>query len=181
MKIAISATGPNLEADVDPRFGRCQYLIFVDTDTMQFKAQNNANISAGGGAGISTAQTVADQGVRAVLTGNMGPNAHQVLSGAGIPVITGVSGKVRDAIEAYKKGQFKSASQPNVSAHSGMGGGMGQGMGMGRGMGAGMVPPPPQAAGSGENLDSLKTQVETLKQQLDNALQRIADLEGKQR
>ena len=123
MKIAVSATGPNLEADIDPRFGRCQHLIFVDTDTMQFEAQSNANVSAGGGAGISTAQTVTDQGVKAVLTGNMGPNAHQVLSGAGIPVITGVSGNIRDAIEAYKNGQFKAASQPNVSAHSGMGDG----------------------------------------------------------
>lgn len=179
MKIAVSATGPDLEADVDPRFGRCQYLIFVETDTMQFEAQNNANISTSGGAGISTAQTVVDQGVKAVLTGNMGPNAHQVFSGAGIPVITGASGKVSNAVDAYKKGQLKAASQPNVSAHSGMGGGMGRGMGIGRGMGAGMQSSSPQTAGSNEELDSLRTQVETLKQQLDAALGRISELESK--
>ena len=106
MKIAVSATGPNLEADIDPRFGRCQYLIFVETDTMQFEAQNNANISAGGGAGISTAQAVADRGAQAVLTGNVGPNAHKVLSHAGIKVFTGASGTVQKAIEAFKNSQL---------------------------------------------------------------------------
>jgi len=59
MRIAVSATGPTLDAEVDPRFGRCQYLIFVDTDNMQFEAEENVSIAASGGAGIATAQMVA--------------------------------------------------------------------------------------------------------------------------
>jgi len=121
MKIAISATGPNLDADIDPRFGRCQYLIFIDTDNMEFQSQENTNIAASGGAGISTAQAVANKGVQAVLTGNIGPNAHQVLSGAGIKVITGVSGKIRDGIESYKSGELQESAGPTVGPHSGMG------------------------------------------------------------
>jgi predicted Fe-Mo cluster-binding NifX family protein len=131
MKIAISATGPALDAKIDPRFGRCQYFIIVDPETMQFEALENSGAIAGGGAGISTAQMIAGKGVEAVLTGNCGPNAYQVLSAAGIKVITGVAGKVQDAIESYKSGKLKASSQPNVAGHFGMGRGMGRGRGMG--------------------------------------------------
>jgi len=131
MKVAITATGPNLDADVDPRFGRCQYFIIADPETMQFEALENSAAMASGGAGVSTGQTIASKGVEAVLTGNCGPNAYQVLSAAGIKVITGVSGKVRDAIQSYKSGTLKPSSQPSVGDHFGMDRGMGRGRGMG--------------------------------------------------
>jgi predicted Fe-Mo cluster-binding NifX family protein len=132
MKIAVSAMGTTLDAEIDPRFGRCQYFIIVDPETMQFEALENSSAMAGGGAGISTAQTIAGKGIEAVLTGNCGPNAYQVLSAAGIKVFTGVAGKLQDAIEGYKLGKFKASSQPNVAGHFGMGRGMGRGRGMGQ-------------------------------------------------
>jgi len=145
MKIAISATGPTLDAEVDPRFGRCQYFIIADPKTMEFEAISNTSAAAAGGAGISAAQMIVKKGVEAVLTGNCGPNAHQVLSPAGVKVITGVSGKVKDAIAEYKLGTYVTAQQANVPDHFGMGtpgmgggSGMGRGGGMGRGMGGGM-------------------------------------------
>ena len=104
MRIAISAAGPTLDADVDPRFGRCQYFIIADPETMEFEALENSSAMASGGAGISAAQMIVGKGVDAVLTGNCGPNAYQVLSAAGLQVITGVSGKVKDAIQGYKSG-----------------------------------------------------------------------------
>ncbi len=138
MKIAVSATGKTLDDMIDPRFGRCQYFIYVDPETLQFEAVDNNNAMAGGGAGIATAQAVAAKGVEAVLTGNCGPNAHQVLTAAGIKVITGVAGKINDAVQGYKAGKYQANSQPNVSDHFGMGrgaGGGGRGMGHGRGAG----------------------------------------------
>ena len=45
---------------------------------------------------------IVEKGVGAVLTGHCGPNAHGVLSSAKIKIITGVSGKVKDAIAEYK-------------------------------------------------------------------------------
>ena len=135
MKIGISAAGPSLDADIDPRFGRCQYFIIVEPDTMQFEAVENSGALAAGGAGISTAQMIAGKGVGTVLTDNCGPNAYQVLSAAGIKVITGVSGKVRDAIQDYKSGKLQASSQPNVPGHFGLGSGGGMGRGMRRGMG----------------------------------------------
>jgi predicted Fe-Mo cluster-binding NifX family protein len=127
MKIAITANGPALDAVIDPRFGRCQYFIIVDPETMQFEALENSGAMAGGGAGISTAQMIAGKGVEVVLTGNCGPNAYEVLSAAGIKVVTGVAGKVQDAIQGYKSGKFQASSQPNVPGHFGMGRGRGMG------------------------------------------------------
>jgi len=135
MRIGISATEASLDAEVDPRFGRCQHFIIVDPETLQFEAVENASAAASGGAGISAAQVMVGKGVEAVLTGNCGPNAYQVLSAAGIKVVTGVSGKIRDAIPDYASGKFQAAPQPNVTAHFGAGRGAGFGGGRGRGMG----------------------------------------------
>ena len=152
MKIAVSATGQDLNALVDARFGRCQYFIIVDPETMKFEAVPNPNLGAMHGAGVQTAQMVAGSGASVVLTGNCGPNAFQTLSAAGIQVIAGVSGTVRDAIEKYKKEELRASSQANVPGHFGTGGigpipgrtpdmgafpGPGGGRGMGRGGGAG--------------------------------------------
>jgi len=137
MKIAISANAASLDANIDPRFGRCQYFIIIDPETMEFETLENSSAMTGGGAGIATAQVIAGSGVEVVLTGNCGPNAYQVLEAAGIKVVTGVSGKVQEALRSYKSGELKASSQPNVPEYFGRGGGMGRGMGMGRGRGMG--------------------------------------------
>ena len=98
MKICITSEGKTLDAKVDPRFGRCQNFILLDTDTGNFEACENTNAQFQGGAGIQSGQLVVSKGVEAVLTGNVGPNAHQVLSAAGISIFTGVSGTVKEAI-----------------------------------------------------------------------------------
>jgi predicted Fe-Mo cluster-binding NifX family protein len=122
MKVAISATRPSLDADTDPRFGRCPYFVVVETDDMSFDAVENASSSLGGGAGIQSAQLMAQRGAKAVLTGNCGPNAHQTLSAAGIEVIVGCSGRVSEVVERFMSGQLRASPAPNVASHSGMGG-----------------------------------------------------------
>lgn len=111
MKLAVSAQGPDLDSALSPVFGRCPYYIVVDTDTMDFQAFLNPAMGAGGGAGIQAAQLVASQGVGAVLTGNLGPNAFQVLQAAGLPVFTIQGGTVREAVEAYKAGQLLAVAE----------------------------------------------------------------------
>lgn len=135
MKIAVSATGPTLNAEVDPRFGRCQFFIIVDPETKEFETLDNSNSTSTGGAGISTAQMIVGKGVEAVLIGNCGPNAYKVLSSAGIKIITGVSGKVGDSITEYKLGNYSTAQKPNVADHFGTSGRCGSGRGRGKGMG----------------------------------------------
>lgn len=120
MKICITSEGKTLDSNVDPRFGRCQNFIFFDTDSGSFEAQENNSAQFQGGAGIQSGQLVASKGAKAVLTGNIGPNAHQVLSAAGISVFTGVSGTVKNAIEDYNNGKYKAVDTPSVGSKFGM-------------------------------------------------------------
>jgi predicted Fe-Mo cluster-binding NifX family protein len=120
MRIAITASGPTLDANVDPRFGRCAYFLIVDTDTLESEAVENPNIALGQGAGIQSAQLIAAKGAKSLLTGNCGPNAHETLSAAGVEVILGCSGAVRDVIEQFKAGRLSAATGPNVASQSGM-------------------------------------------------------------
>ena len=101
MKIAVSAAGGSLDAEVEPRFGRCHYFVVADSDTMRMEVSANAAAQARGGAGPQAAQTLKGLGVEVVLTGNVGPNAEQALGAAGIKTVTGVTGKVRTAVEDY--------------------------------------------------------------------------------
>jgi predicted Fe-Mo cluster-binding NifX family protein len=70
---------------------------------------------------------VTNMGAKVVLTGNVGPNAFNVLSATGIKIVTGVSGNVRDAVEKYKSGQLQETTTPTVGGHFGMGRGQGRG------------------------------------------------------
>jgi predicted Fe-Mo cluster-binding NifX family protein len=121
MKICVSAASNSLDAPVDPRFGRCPYFIIVDLETMQFEAIPNVASNAMGGAGIQAAQAIAGRGVKVLITGNIGPNAFQALSSAGIRIITGVYGTVREVVEKYRRGELKETSRPTVGGHFRMG------------------------------------------------------------
>jgi predicted Fe-Mo cluster-binding NifX family protein len=107
MKLAISAMGRDLDAPVDIRFGRCQYFIIVDSDTLEFEAIENPNIGLMSRAGMQSGKMMADRGVQVILTGNIGPNAFQTLLAAGIQVIAGVNGTVREAIRRFNSGKLQ--------------------------------------------------------------------------
>ena len=139
MRIAISSTGPDLDAEVDPRFGRCRYFVIVDSETKELEVLDNQTGMTSGGAGIQAAQMVVNAGVNSVITGNLGPNAADTLAAAGLKTYLGVSGTVREALQQCKSGQLQESSGPTVESHFGTGGvgggaGAGRGMGMGRGM-----------------------------------------------
>lgn len=131
MKVAVSSTGNGLESLVDPRFGRCNAFVVVDTETMDAEVITNSSIAAAHGAGIGAAQAVANTGAKAVLTGHVGPNAHMALSQAGVKTYIGASGTVQQAVEAYGRGELKEVSSPTVGGHFGQGG-RGAGRGQGR-------------------------------------------------
>jgi len=96
--VCVSARGPDLDAEVDPRFGRAAYFLIVDPKTLNFKALANPNALAGQGAGIQSAQLVAAQRVGAVVTGQVGPNAARILETAGIRIVNVDAMTVRDAL-----------------------------------------------------------------------------------
>ncbi|HUT86377.1 MAG TPA: NifB/NifX family molybdenum-iron cluster-binding protein [Elusimicrobiales bacterium] len=112
MKICISSEGNNLDSNVDARFGRCKFFIFADTDNMKIDAVENPNTEAMGGVGIKSAQLAVDVGAKAIVTGNVGPNAFEVLSKAGVKVFTNAQGKtVKEAIGDYKNSKLTEKTQ----------------------------------------------------------------------
>ncbi|MCK8603601.1 NifB/NifX family molybdenum-iron cluster-binding protein [Desulfoferrobacter suflitae] len=137
MKIAVSAMEPTLDSEIDPRFGRSRHFILADPETMEFEAIDNPNLEASSGAGISTAQLICDRGAKAVITGRIGPKADQVLSAAGVQMVTGVSGKVADALKRFKAGDFAKDAYAGAASSSRRGPQQGRGMGTGAGRGMG--------------------------------------------
>ena len=126
MIVAISSTGTSLESKVDPRFGRCPFFIIYDTENDSFEHVENQARQAMGGAGIQTGQMIADRGVKAIITGNVGPNAFRVLLTAEVKIYSGVSGQISDALQNLKDGKLQETSAPDVSSHFGTGGGGGK-------------------------------------------------------
>jgi len=188
MRIVVTSNGRDLDAPASPVFGRCPFYVFVDTDTMQFRAMDNPALSAAGGAGIQAAQFIIEQGAQAVLTGNVGPNAYNVFQAANVPVYLIGEGTVREAVEAYKTGRLPSTADANVQAHTGMGmgRGMGRGMGMGRGRGWGMTPPAPPPSPPApsvspfareQEIAELRQMAGELRQQLAKVMERLEKLE----
>jgi predicted Fe-Mo cluster-binding NifX family protein len=121
MKIAVSATGDTLECTIDQRFGRASYFLIVDLETMGFEAVDNQGASSGG-AGVAGAQIVSEHGTGALITGNVGPNALEVLNAAGIPIYRGKVTSIRENIEEYKRGTLEKIDTA-VASHFGMGAG----------------------------------------------------------
>ncbi len=119
MIIACSAQGTTLDAQIDPRLGRAQQFLLVNTESLACEAIANPGGNASGGAGIQAAQLLASKGAQAVITGNCGPNAFATFQAAGIPLYTGASGTIREALAQYQQGQLTAAVQPNVGGHFG--------------------------------------------------------------
>jgi predicted Fe-Mo cluster-binding NifX family protein len=118
MRIAITAKGHDLDASVDPRFGRASQFLLVETETMEYQVIGNTqSLDLPQGAGIQAAQTILNHHPDAVLTGNCGPKAFKVLGAAGVGVVLGVSGTAREAIQAFLAGQYKPAKAANVEGH----------------------------------------------------------------
>jgi predicted Fe-Mo cluster-binding NifX family protein len=101
MKIGVSAKSGSMEAEVESRFGRCAFFVIVDSESMRFEAFSNPATSMSGGAGPQTVQEFVNRGAEVILTGHVGPKAEDALSAANLEVVTGVSGKVREAVEAF--------------------------------------------------------------------------------
>jgi predicted Fe-Mo cluster-binding NifX family protein len=176
MKIVVTAEGDGLNAPTSPRFGRCPTYVFVETDTLAYEAMHNPAASASGGAGIQAAQFVVEQGARAVLTGNVGPNAVDVLQAANIPVYLNSESTVRTAVEAFKAGRLLVADGANVAAHAGMGMRRGRGRGMVQGR-SGYAPPHPAPDPRDKEISALRELAADLRQQLADVIDRIEKLE----
>lgn len=110
MKIAFTAKGSGWDSEIDPRFGRTEYLLVYDTDNEEFISYDNRAIDKEThGAGPKTARLIYDTGADVLITGNgPGENAAIALEKAGIEIYTGAEKmKVKEALEAFNNKQLK--------------------------------------------------------------------------
>ncbi|NCA98026.1 MAG: dinitrogenase iron-molybdenum cofactor biosynthesis protein [Clostridia bacterium] len=126
MRVIVTSTGPTIDSQMDPRFGRAEYFLIIDSETMNTTAIDNASRHASGGAGIAAAQAVIDARVDVLVTGHLGPNALNVLKDTKIALYEGAQATVAENLNQLKAGQLKPVSSTGPS-HLGQGGGMGQG------------------------------------------------------
>jgi predicted Fe-Mo cluster-binding NifX family protein len=118
MKIAITTSGNDLTAALDSRFGRAPKFMIYDLDTDTFEiVDNQQNLNAAQGAGIQSAQNIARLGAGALVTGHCGPKAFRVLLAAGIKIYNTNAATTGEALELYKAGKLKEASDADVEGH----------------------------------------------------------------
>ena len=120
MKVAITAQGKgsDVESEVDPRFGRAQWIIVVDTETGDVRTHDNAvNLNAVSGAGVQTASNVVDFGAEAVITGNVGPKAFRTLSAADVGVFLVENCTVKESVKKLKKDELSEVDRATVESH----------------------------------------------------------------
>ncbi|MGK9476373.1 NifB/NifX family molybdenum-iron cluster-binding protein [Melioribacter sp. OK-6-Me] len=103
MKIAVTSTGGSMDALVSEQFGRCQYFIIVDSETMKFEAISNLGEQMSSGAGPKAAELINKHGAEVLLTGKVGDKAGDALKKVGIKIVDGftASVKVKDAVNIY--------------------------------------------------------------------------------
>ncbi len=117
MRLCITTIGTDLDAQVDSIFGRARYFLLVDPETLEVEALEN--MPSAHGAGVQAAQTMVEKEIGVVLTGNVGPNAFQGLTAAGVQIHIGAEGTARDALAAYEAGVLENSLGPTRKGHGG--------------------------------------------------------------
>ena len=104
MKVCFTAKGTTLDALMEERFGRAPYFILVESENGSFEAIKNPYADGGGGVGPKAAQVLIANNVKALVSGQVGGNAQEVLAAAGIAMYTyRTGGSVKDALDQFTK------------------------------------------------------------------------------
>ena len=121
MRIAISSEGESTFSYIDQRFGRCKYFVIVDLEGKKVKeteSVENKGAIQGHGAGIKAAQQIAELNVDSVITGQIGPNAFEILTQFNIKGYH-AEGKITDALTDFLDGNLKEITN-TAEPHSGL-------------------------------------------------------------
>ena len=118
MKICVTGQGAEPDSLVDPRFGRAAALLLVETDTREMSVLDGAT-GASHGAGVRASQSVISSGAEAVVTGEVGPKALEVLEAAGVNVYRATDMTVAEAVEAFAAGSLAQIVRAGGIPHEG--------------------------------------------------------------
>lgn len=119
MKIAISAEGKNMDSLLDVRFGRCEYFQIHDTESKEVKVIENAGLTCSGGAGIVASQQLIDENVNMIITGNLGPNAFEIIEKAEVKAYKCGKISMQAVLEKFNNKELEELTFA-APAHSGM-------------------------------------------------------------
>ncbi|MFZ7104460.1 MAG: NifB/NifX family molybdenum-iron cluster-binding protein [Peptococcaceae bacterium] len=118
MKIALSAQAKDLASPLEERFGRApSFLIYDLEDNSYYAIANNQSLNSPQGAGIQSAENIANTDIKAVITGNVGPKAFRALQATGIDIYLTKNVSLNEAIAAFREGRLVKASANNVEGH----------------------------------------------------------------
>jgi predicted Fe-Mo cluster-binding NifX family protein len=120
MKIAVTSEGEELQSKVDQRFGRSlNFLIFeIEGEKIQeFTVVKNEGAIQGHGAGIRAAEQIGKLNVDIVITGQLGPNATNVLKKMNIKAYSG-SGIISEAINNFIENKLEEITEISESHSS---------------------------------------------------------------
>jgi predicted Fe-Mo cluster-binding NifX family protein len=102
LKIAVSAEGPDLKANVGHRLGLSPYLLMGDPASGEFETVRTPFDTRSGG-GMQVVALIISKKCDVLLTGYCGPLAESYLSHHGVKVITGLRGSVEEILGQYKR------------------------------------------------------------------------------
>ena len=102
MKVAISSTGNRPQDLIHSQFGRCKYFLIFEDSSEKVKVIENPYAEAETGAGIGCAQDLIQEGVKAVISVQVGPKAYEVLNAVDIEIyLAPPNVSVQDAYEKF--------------------------------------------------------------------------------
>jgi len=117
MKIAISTNGETNESKLDVRFGRCEYFQIHDTNDKEVKILKNEGLSASAGAGIVSSNQLIEEKVDVIITGNLGPNAFELIEKAGIKAYKCENISITSVLEKYNNNELQEINITGFAQH----------------------------------------------------------------
>lgn len=99
--IAISATQSSLDAPLEERFENSSCLVIADAEGAVKVPLRFSRRMRGSKTGVQISPMLVERGVSVVLTGRCDPNSLEHLASAGLHVVTGCSGTVRQVLERF--------------------------------------------------------------------------------
>ena len=110
MKVCIPTNSEKgLDDTVGEHFGRVPTYTIVDLEKNDVKVIPNTSNHMGGER--NPPEILAEHGVNVMICQGLGRRAIAMFTDFGIDVYIGASGTVKDAIDAYKNGQLRKASE----------------------------------------------------------------------
>ncbi|MBC7118299.1 NifB/NifX family molybdenum-iron cluster-binding protein [Methanothermobacter tenebrarum] len=115
MKIAVASSGDDIKSEASRFFGRAQFFIIAEIKNGKiefFKSVANSATSESSGAGIKAAQLIANEGVDAIISTAIGPNAFELLNNLNIKIYKSTQGSVEENLKLFNQGKLQEVTSP---------------------------------------------------------------------